>query len=307
MKATFWAVAVCIAFAGGLVAVFLSSSESPAPAQKPQDVLEKPVCDVGGPVTGRVLVGAENIPMMKGPGRNKGRVINERASETTRRPYYREVSFDYDLDSICETKDWILVKIVGADGGKVSWESGWIEKRYLVTELTPDRQLGLFWDILNSKEVPRADKAWVREGALKVLADDKKCARIAFGGRDFKRSGYYFVSCRGPGGETSFDVSFQKTDVTSEAPLKAPPPPVPFNEMLSRQMCEAAITKQANFPSTVDIKRSTGYGTRTTPIGNRETIQIFSAKNAFGLELTYVARCIIEPNGKLEINISEQR
>jgi hypothetical protein len=35
-------------------------------------------------------------------------------------------------------------------------------------------------------------------------------------------------------------------------------------------------------------------------------MQEFSVKNDFGLELTYIARCIIEPDGKLDIDIPEK-
>ncbi len=58
-------------------------------------------------------------------------------------------------------------------------------------------------------------------------------------------------------------------------------------------------------PSTLDIHRITGYATKVHANGNRTILQGFSAKNALGLELKYDARCLIQPDGKLEITISE--
>jgi hypothetical protein len=220
-------------------------------------------CALGTPVSGRVFVGAKVAPMMKGPGRNTGRVINERASEILHRPDYRELSLDYDLESICELPEWIMVKIVGADGSKVDWETGWVEKRFLTTTvvLTDDQKRGLYWNISADSEVGARDKQWVKKGALKALVDDKKCVRINGGAQDYERPGYYFVTCGGKSIADGYNVFFRKEDVESNKSFKAPEA---FDEQASRKNCETAIRQQVKHSSTLDIKRS-GYATRGTP------------------------------------------
>ena len=269
-------------------------------------------CVLGTPVSGRVFVGAKVAPMMKGPGRNTGRVVNELASDALGRREYRELDPDYDLESVCDLPEWIMVKIVGADGLPEDWETGWIEKRFLVSAriLTDDQKRGLYWNIDAVSEVAARDKQWVKKGALKALADDKKCVRISDGFRDIKRPGYYFVTCRGETLADGYNVFFRKEDVNSNIPFKAPDArkeQEAFDELISRQICETAIRGQVKHPSTLNIKNFTGYSTLVYPNKNRIVWQEFSAKNEFGLELTYTARCLVEPDGNLEIVITEKQ
>jgi hypothetical protein len=312
---TIW-LAICFAIAVSIIVVWLGGPHVETPRQQqaeisnPKQQSDAQVCDVGRPVNGRpVLIGPDFIPIMKGPGRNTGRLVNQAGSEVLGRTVYVEVSGDEDFEGICETNDWIQVKVVGADGRKIyDGETGWIEKRYIVKELTPDRKLGLFWHTSKSDDIPAADRQWVRQGALKILAEEKKCTRVVFLGPGDSRGSYY-VKCTDPAGKY-FDIEFRKSDVASQSPIRAPAPPAPsvrFAELSSRELCDAAIKSHALHPSTVDIKTFTGYETRTYANGNRAIWQYFTAQNSFGLKLSYRARCLIEPSGKLEIVILEDK
>lgn len=66
--------------------------------------------------------------------------------------------------------------------------------------------------------------------------------------------------------------------------------------------------RKASFPSTVDIHSFAGYA-MSVGAGNGYRIidQSFSAKNAYGLELQYAARCWTKPNGEFEIQITEKK
>lgn len=81
----------------------------------------------------------------------------------------------------------------------------------------------------------------------------------------------------------------------------------PYEEGASSRLCDAAIKKSAIHPSTVGIHSFVGYATKTFPTGERMVRQDFTAKNEFGLELTYTAMCDIWPDGKLDISISERQ
>jgi hypothetical protein len=50
-----------------------------------------------------------------------------------------------------------------------------------------------------------------------------------------------------------------------------------------------------------------GYATYVYGNGNRFIWQDFSAKNNYGLELTYRALCTVSPDGKSDITISEKK
>lgn len=93
MKAGLWVVAICIVFAGAVSGVYLSfKPQAPSQPITTSSTEKTSICAVGTPVTGRVLVGANRIPVMKGPGQNAGLVIIESVSEVTHHPEYSEVS-----------------------------------------------------------------------------------------------------------------------------------------------------------------------------------------------------------------------
>jgi hypothetical protein len=167
--------------------------------------------------------------------------------------------------------------------------------------LTDDQRRGLYWDIDHSSWVDPDDRQLFRSAALKVLADEKRCKRIDQGGKSggglYKP---YSVVCHGEGDDL-FNVFFDKADAIGSAPLKNPEP---FGESQSRRTCEDAIKDAVSHPSTVDINSIMGYATEAGGNGNRVIWQDFSAKNSYGLELTYRARCLVTPDGKSDLSIT---
>jgi hypothetical protein len=77
-------------------------------------------------------------------------------------------------------------------------------------------------------------------------------------------------------------------------------------ESISRRLCEDGIRGWAKHPSTVDIHSIMGYGSKVISTGERLIVQSFTARNSFGLELTYQAQCVVQPDGTLQINIAEK-
>ena len=67
------------------------------------------------------------------------------------------------------------------------------------------------------------------------------------------------------------------------------------------------ITQSVNYPSTLGVN-TFDYGYRKfEPLGNVQVAMNFKAKNAFGLELKYTARCLFKPgNPNGEITIKER-
>lgn len=100
-----------------------------------------------------------------------------------------------------------------------------------------------------------------------------------------------------------YNIFFDRADLASQSPLRGA---LPYDERLSRDLCEKKIRKIAEHPSTVDIHSFTGYGTKVFPNGARDVRQDFSAKNSYNLEITYTALCTVFPDGKLDFRAWER-
>ena len=82
---------------------------------------------------------------------------------------------------------------------------------------------------------------------------------------------------------------------------------LPYDEALSRRICEKKIREEATYPSTVDIHGFIGYATGVNARGYRTIKQDFNAKNAYNLELGFQALCIISPRGDLDFSVTERK
>jgi hypothetical protein len=88
-----------------------------------------------------------------------------------------------------------------------------------------------------------------------------------------------------------------KAHVLAAARLQSP---VPFNETVSRWLCEDAIRRRVSHSSTIDFRSIVDYAPDAMSDGARVIWQTFSAKNDDGLERTYRARCEVSPDGHLD-------
>jgi len=70
--------------------------------------------------------------------------------------------------------------------------------------------------------------------------------------------------------------------------------------------CTEGVKKKLNFPGTMDKKWFTSNVRQAPTTGNWVAEFDFTAKNAFGAELPAKARCIVEPDGKLEVTVISQ-
>jgi hypothetical protein len=296
-------------FAGVVVLLIIISkcTKNDAPNSTPQQsTITVPVvraCETGNPTEARYFINKKDTPFYLYPDKKKGRVVNARASAALKQNEYRNLWPEMALQGLCETQDWLQAKIVEADGSPVDWESGWVEKSKVHTSSSNEHNAGLIWNIDGESDFTAKEKALVKEGALKVLRDEPNCSKITYGDRSTSKKGEYFVTCDARNGGGPLNVWFSPSDVKNNRTLAIP---TAFPEAQSRQLCIDAIKNRVNHPSTLNIHSITGYSTRVANNGNREVIQTFSAKNSFGLELKNQARCLIMPNGKLEITITEQ-
>lgn len=89
--------------------------------------------------------------------------------------------------------------------------------------------------------------------------------------------------------------------------IRPPPGSEEYDSTESIELCDNAIRASVNNPSTLAIHRFTGYDTKVDAHNKRHNTQVFSVKNAFGLEQTFVAFCTISPKGELlDFKVVEQ-
>ncbi|MCP1757902.1 hypothetical protein [Bradyrhizobium elkanii] len=285
-----------------------AKAQTPAATVAPVNSLPKKssrLCAIGEPISGKAIAGKRSVPVLNGPSESSGSMINQTASAAFNRQIPETLSPSADLELLCESNGYVQVIVTGFMGQPPTPPAlqGWVKKESVSTELTEDQKRGLFWDFASADLTPE-DRSFLRVGALKILNDDKRCLRIDGGSKGSSSGGkQYYVTCGGSGGEL-FNVFFDKADAIVQTPLKHPEP---FDETSSRRLCEAAIKESASHPSTVNIHSFMGYATKTFGNGNRFVWQTFSAKNSYGLELTYQALCTVTPDGKSEITISEKK
>ena len=258
-------------------------------------------CSIGEPIDGLFYVVADEVNFRTEPGITAERVVNEKASQAFGKTVYRQLYDTQELTALCQSDNWVRGKITKSSGSPVSWETGWVRRDFLSSEPTKDVGLGLYWDIADEKAFSPDEKAILRKGALKVLKDEEDCAYITTGYRSSSKEGAYYVTCNDSDGGAPFNIWFTPEQVLSGENLALPEP---ISESESIDMCHRAIRMNVRHPSTLDI-HALGYSTNLSQNGIRELTQEFSAKNSFGLELQYIAKCTIHPGGKLEFDVIE--
>ncbi len=289
-----------------LVGIFFNSDEQTQslsttdsePNQQPKRPASK--CEQGTSISGAYYVKGNDIDFRVGPGSDQAFVVNRKATDMLGETLYRTLWSSMVLEGLCESGEWLKVQIIKADGSIVNWETGWVHKKYLTDETSDNMKAGLLWDIDSETGFSATEKKVIKLGALKVLNDEANCAEIITGYRSSSRKGAYYVTCNAKNGGPPFNIWFTPDEVKSNRNLTVPDP---YPEAQSRKACEQAIQASVTYPSTLDIHHFIGYATEVHNNGNRTVFQEFSAKNGLGIELQHQAKCLIQPNGDVEIVI----
>jgi hypothetical protein len=259
-------------------------------------------CDQGTPISGRYYVTRLNVNFRKGPGTEYDRVVNAKATQVLGSTDYRTLNPVMLLEGLCATEGWIQAKIVEADGKPVNWESGWVARQFVTNSPSAEMTAGLIWGVEGYDDLTAEEKAILKRAALKVLRDEPKCAKVIHGHRDTFKKGGYYISCVSSVDAHNFNIFFSRQDLEAGAKIGIPES---FDEAASRRGCVKAIKDRISHPSTLTVHSIMGYATKVHDNGARTIIQDFTASNGFGLAVRYRARCLIDPDGSLEIAIVE--
>lgn len=150
------------------------------------------------------------------------------------------------------------------------------------------RKLGL-------ENIKRANK--LMPVAAKKAAQNKKCDAVMTADLSLERSSkdnlVFFVWAKN---NTKF--YFTEAELMEDGPVLSEQEKLAPLLLRHEVMAEEVIKSQLNYPSTYDRHELGVFRSRTTPSCNEITIE-FSARNAFNLELTYIATVQFDKNSKI--------
>lgn len=149
-----------------------------------------------------------------------------------------------------------------------------------------------------------ADVERLRRAAAEKAAATPTCDRVEFAQLSLDRSSLsdlnYFVDCANT---TRF--RFSETELSSAGPAVSESQKA-WGETEARRACEDLIRQNATIPTSVKVHSFLGTKVYKAPAtGNVVVTSDFDAKNAFGTEIGYQAKCYFQPGvatGKVEIS-----
>jgi hypothetical protein len=144
-----------------------------------------------------------------------------------------------------------------------------------------------------------------RVKAANAAAANETCDKVIMSEVSTMRGGlndmHFFVDCENG---TRFRFSEAELDANAAAVSESDKA---LTEAQARDRCEHLISNAAAHPSTVRINWFSGGYSKFSQTGATEYRAKFSAKNAFGTELKFTARCLFQTDGGSELTVKEQQ
>lgn len=163
------------------------------------------------------------------------------------------------------------------------------------------------WPTTFAKYEPRMGEIEAyRRKAAELAASNRQCKKVtASNVSSYKGSLnnlHFWVDCND--GMKRFNFTEGELDANKAAISQGDKA---FSKVQAGKLCEKLITKSVNYPSTLGIN-NWDYGfSKYDPLGNVQVSMNFKAKNAFNLELKFIAICTFQPgNPNGEILIKER-
>lgn len=145
-----------------------------------------------------------------------------------------------------------------------------------------------------------------RKASAQRAAKSNKCDKVSMAELSDSKSTiddlHFWVDCEN--GQRFYFSENELRDPASEATAQADKA---VSSSAAFSWCKERVLDKANNPSTVQFNVLMTDSSVGSSNGNRVLLLPFSAKNSFNMELNFLARCVITPDGEGEISISEQR
>ncbi len=259
--------------------------------------------EAGAKATGKSYkIKGSEINVRQGPSTKTDKIINQKATAILHRTDYITVDHTVTVYEECSVSGWSKIRVTDPDWLANS-HRGWIASKFLRGKKVDASGLEKFTedDFIWSKTISPY-KDIIVAGVNKIHRENSGCKEIdpssayISGSKSTKSNPVFFVTC-GKGAHIH-NVFFSKSDVVTAKKMRAVQP---VGKSHALRICRDAIMRNVNFPSTVDTHTLTGTSVYEAANGNTDVRMDFDAKNALGNELPYKARCLILPNGKLDI------
>lgn len=297
---------IIIIFALIVAAALLSENVNPSKTSL--------TCKDGAEITGKKYnVVGSRINVRKGPGTNYERVVNQRTTDAVKSTQYISIDDSLAVFEECKKDGWSWIRVLQPDSLKNS-HRGWVLSKFLDKDRDIDkdtdndpyaRKIGIYalvpYDVENypktfekygtrMKEIEK-----LRRKAAEMAADSEKCDRVEMAELSSLKSSlnhlHFWVDCKNKERIRLDEFEIKKKIVARTQKEKA------WDADSAKKVCRGAIISRASIPSELDIHDFVGTSVYEAPITHNVVVTIdFDAKNAFGVESSYTARCYFPPN-----------
>ena len=305
------------------VALFSGNDESPqsdaSSANKLQTAQTIPnECKEEAQITGKQynVIGSE-IYVRKGPGTNFDKIVNQKATNFFKTTHYISIDDSTVVFEECSKGGWSWIRVLQPDWLQNS-HRGWVLSKFLDKgqDIGSDpyaRKISSYALMpYDAKNYPKTTKQYgtrleeieqLRRKAAEMAVDSGKCDFVEIVELSDSKSTlkhlHFWVDCRN--GERirldEFEIKAKGSVLTQKE--KA------WDEASAKNACRDAIKARAMIPSELDIHDIIGTSFYEAPLTHNVVITMdFDAKNAFGIDIPYTAKCYFQPGevGVIELN-----
>lgn len=306
------------------IAVALFSCNDKAPQNVASDaktVQATPAeCTEGAQITGKQYnVIGWGINIRKGPGTNFDKIVNQKATDILKSTRYISIDDTTVVFEECSKGEWSWIRVLQPDWLQDS-HRGWVFSKFL------DKGQDIGGDPYarkisssalrpyDAKNYPKTVKQYglrlkeieqLRRKAAEMAVDSGKCdfaEIVELSDRSSLKHLHFWVDCRNRERIRldEFEINGKGAVLTQKE--KA------WDESSARTACREAIKSRAPIPSEVDIHDIIGTSFYEVPVTHSVVLTMdFDAKNAFGVEIPYTAKCYFKPGEAGEIELHKRQ
>ena len=275
-------------------------------------------CKDGAQITGKQynIIGS-GINVRKGPGVGYDKIVNQKATDILKSTEYISISDTTVVFEECSKGEWSWIRVLHPDWLQNS-HRGWVLSKFLDKgqDIGNDpyaRKISSYaltpYDAENYPKTIRQygsrleEIEQLRRKAAEMAVDSGKCDFAEIVELSSSKSSlthlHFWVDCRNRERIRldEFEIKGKETVLTQKE--KA------WDESSARIACREAIKSRALIPSELDIHDIIGTSFYEAPVTHNVVITMnFDAKNAFGIEIPYTAKCYFQPGevGEIELN-----
>ena len=258
---------------------------------------------------------ASKVNVRKGPGTEYERVINQKATDALKSVQYIQIDDSTVVFEECTKGEWSWIRVLEPDWLQDS-HRGWVLSKYLNKGQDTGgdrytRKIGRYalspYDEKNYSKLVGQFRSRLKEieqlrrKIAEIAIDSGKCDFVEasdLSDRSSLQHLHFWVDCRNRERIRLDEFEIKKRSAVFTQREKA------WDENSARTACREAIKSRALIPSELDIHDIFGTSFYEAPVTHNVVLTMnFDAKNAFGVEFSYTAKCYFKPGEVGEIEL----